>query len=457
MEIVKKNLFSIIFGVIAILAVLTLFWPISGLYGTLGKQLSDRISVGSSLAQLNNASRRMPLLSPDKTAPDPLPVYPRSEVINAGIAATGRVAKEADAMLQAAINANRHELMYPNILPKPDSTTCYDFVDVYQKQVTDYARWKDVIHIGWRPTPQEITEKLHDLHDQIVPKDLVDPQLRADAEAEYTTKARLKRDTIKLEHAQNCSVYMDPTLVQFDSQITVAQGHAPPTPEQIWDAHLQVWQLDDVFKAIARTNQLYADPAEPGGAPVNDVIHAPIKQIERIDRVTFQDSPNAGDAAAGLTSPTPKVLSVSFSGRVSNTMYCVERYHLTLLMDAAKIPIIIRELEVGQFITVLNVQVDGFEDLAQAQLQGFCYGGKPVARVELDCEELMMTGWLNDLIPDSRKHALGTAAANPAAVAGPPSGAVALPPGMPEAAQRAMEEAMKHIGPPGGQQGPPTH
>jgi len=50
----------------------------------------------------------------------------------------------------------------------------------------------------------------------------------------------------------------------------------------------------------------------------------------------------------------------------------------------------VREFEVGQFITVNNVQVLEVVDPALSASQGYRFGDKPVIRVEFDCEEILL-------------------------------------------------------------------
>jgi hypothetical protein len=82
------------------------------------------------------------------------------------------------------------------------------------------------------------------------------------------------------------------------------------------------------------------------------------------------------------------------------------------VVDAAKLTQVVRELEAGQFITVLNVQIKEVVDpvmSASSPQGGFRYGNKPVIRVEIDCEELLLRSWTNSILPDSRKNGLGSA------------------------------------------------
>jgi hypothetical protein len=56
-----------------------------------------------------------------------------------------------------------------------------------------------------------------------------------------------------------------------------------PTPEQICDAQIVIWMLDDITKAIAQANERYSDPLTPGGPPQHDILHSAVKAIEGID------------------------------------------------------------------------------------------------------------------------------------------------------------------------------
>src|SRR5450432_2218937 len=87
-DVLKKNLFSIICGVVAILAGLALYWPISGMYIGLQTELTGRIQVGQNVAGIAKMPRNQPQLSPDATTPEPLPGFPTQAVIDAASEAT---------------------------------------------------------------------------------------------------------------------------------------------------------------------------------------------------------------------------------------------------------------------------------------------------------------------------------------------------------------------------------
>lgn len=417
MEVLKKNLTSIVLGVVVILAVAAIFWPISGMYTDLQKKLALRLAVQTSMDNLLKAQRHLPLVSPDQTDPGVLAVFPSQAVIDAGKAATDEVATQAEAMMQKAVEYNRHILIFPNALPKPDDATKYSFAQKYIEETTNYARWQQILNSGPAPTADEINKAVQDLKDRIYKKWGLQPNGSGDPAAVRQAADDLNAEVVKIKPAllmaaaRKYSIYMQlPTqgqigVLPYDTTVSIAAGHAPPRPEQIWADQLGIWILDDITHAIARTNRLWSDSDSPGGPPVCDILHAPIKQLERVDNLLAVTSPKADDSLAGVGGPTPKVPSVSPTGRVCNALYDVERFRVALVVDATKIPIILRELQSQQFLSILNVQINEVVDPAIAAANGYRYEDKPVpvVRMELDCEDLLMRNWTSDLMPDSIK------------------------------------------------------
>jgi hypothetical protein len=422
MEVVKKNMISIICGVVALMAVGALFWPISGLYAGLQTQLDSRIQVSSSLDSLATTPRTMPLLSPDDTSPKPLEVFPNDQVIAAATKAAGLVTQQAQNMLDYATSLNQHTLLTPNELPKPDDATRYAFANQYATAITDYSRWQQILDSTAPPSPAEVQAQKDAMFDDIKKNKLiydptgnVDPQSMTDAQNEFDEESPGVQPRMELDRAKQHRIYLllPPTATPLPVDSTI-KGSSYPTPEQICNAQIVVWMLDDITKAIAQANDLYSDsdPATPGGPPQHDILHSAIKAIEGIDAPQPMISTSAVDPTAGVTSPVPKVPAVSPTGRVCNGRYDVLRFKIRLVVDAAKLPQIVKALEIGQFITVLNVQINEVVDPAVAATNpqgGFRYGNKPVLRVEIDCEDLLMRTWTDKILPDDMKNGLGKA------------------------------------------------
>jgi hypothetical protein len=414
--VIKKNLVSIISGVVALLAVGALYWPMSGLYADLETRLDARIAVSSSLDSLAKQSRSMPLLSPDQTTPDPLTVFPTQPVIDAGVAATQQMSQQATNMLQRAVTANQHLPLEAGELPKPSDSMKYTFAKHYAELIDNYNHWQQILDSTMPPTPAEVQAAKDKLKADIDRNRLVmdatgtnpTADSQAEAQQEFDIESPSIQPSMELQRAQQHRIYLSPTAFPVDPSIN--EKNALPGPEKICDAQVVLWVLDDVCTAIARANDLYSDPAITGGAPVHDILHAPVKSLDGVDAPYPVLASTGVDPTAGVSAAAPKVPAVSLTGRVCNGLYDVLRFKIRMVVDAAKIPQIIRELEVGQFITVLNFQLTEVVDPAAAaasSLGGFHYGNKPCVRVELDCEELLMRKWTDNILPDDRKGGLG--------------------------------------------------
>jgi hypothetical protein len=414
MEVIKKNIFSIIFGVIALLAVGALFWPIGGLYSSLQTLLDARVQVNGDLEQLANQPRLMPLLSPDQPTAGPLEVFPTDPVRVAGADANARVHDEAHNLSVLATNANKHELLQLGELPTPTDQDRFNFANKYSQEIDGYSRWQKMLDSTSPPTPAEVQARKDKLQEDINKARLnydasgnATPDSVAEAAAQFAAESAGVQTQMELERAQQHRIYLlvppNANPLPVDPGIKVG---SEPTPDRICDAQIVVWMLDDVVNAIKAANDNCSDP---GGY---DILHSAVKQIEGIDPPQPMVATGGFDSAAGVSSPVSKVSLVSPTGRVCNGLYDVLRFKVRLVVDAAKLTQVVRELEAGQFITVLNVQIREVVDpvvAASNQQGGFRYGSKPVVRVEIDCEELLLRSWTNGILPDSKKNGLGRA------------------------------------------------
>ncbi|MGD0770857.1 MAG: hypothetical protein ABSB42_21960 [Tepidisphaeraceae bacterium] len=446
MEVIKKNIFSIIFAVIALLAVGALFWPIGGLYTGLQALLDARVQANSSLELLANPSqpRSMPLLSPDQTTASPLEVFPTDTVIAAGADANAQVHQQAQSLSDLATKANTHELLQQGELPTPTDQDRFNFANKYSQEIDGYSRWQKILDSTSPPTPTEVQARKDKLQEDINKARLNYDQTGnptqdsvAEAAEQFAVESADVQPQMELERAQQHRIYLlVPPIANplpVDPAITVGKE---PEPQQICSAQIVVWMLDDVANAIKAANE---DCSDPGGY---DILHSAVKQIEGIDPPTPMESPTGFDATAGVSSPVSKVPLVSPTGRVCNGLYDVLRFKLRLVVDAAKLTQVVRELEASRFITVLNVQIKEVVDpvmSASSPQGGFRYGNKPVIRVEIDCEELLLRSWTNSFLPDSMKGGLGKAVlgtptdngGQPTYPGGPAPGGPYAPPGGP--------------------------
>src|SRR5688572_8235621 len=130
MEIVKKNLLSIICGVVILLSVGALFWPISGIIADAQAKADERQQEYEKLNKLlpGQKSRSLPNISLDANAETTkLTQFPGPKVIEAGQTATKAMAEQSANMLAAAVAMNQHALLVPKSLPTPSDRQKLDF------------------------------------------------------------------------------------------------------------------------------------------------------------------------------------------------------------------------------------------------------------------------------------------------------------------------------------------
>src|SRR4051812_22921988 len=116
MDIVKKNLVSIILGVVAVAAVVANFYPMTGMYEVLHGKADARAKVDADLKGLLTKTRSLPSLTEGGQA-QPLPYYPTPRIIEQGKEATKKVADGSPALLDGVGKMNAHEPLLPGALP----------------------------------------------------------------------------------------------------------------------------------------------------------------------------------------------------------------------------------------------------------------------------------------------------------------------------------------------------
>src|SRR2546423_12020993 len=103
MEIVKKNILSIVCGLIAIAAVVAYFVYVNGsLYPDLQREAKSRETQYNTLVNLIGKNRNLPVVQLENADPTPLPTYPTAPVIDRARQITGKLTGQAQQHLAAA-------------------------------------------------------------------------------------------------------------------------------------------------------------------------------------------------------------------------------------------------------------------------------------------------------------------------------------------------------------------
>src|SRR3954465_2268770 len=125
MDLVKKNIVSIIFGVIALIAVVLWIVPVSGWYTELKGGAEKQAKGSSEITSLISTPREMPNTSTSTAAPTPVPLgrFPNQQVIDLAKQKMAEVHARAQEVLNTAIDINKrsHEVLVPGVFTKPTS------------------------------------------------------------------------------------------------------------------------------------------------------------------------------------------------------------------------------------------------------------------------------------------------------------------------------------------------
>jgi hypothetical protein len=436
MEIVKKNIFSIILGVIAIAAVVANFYPMSGKYEELKNTAQARAQVDQDLKSLLNKPRNLPVMT-EGGQPQPLGHFPTQKIIDAGKKATEDIAKGSQALLDNVVKLNTHEPLVARSLPGVlgDPVPAGEFARRYVQLTgmvnpdTRKASIAGQYRLGIPPSEQEIT-RASELKRQEVTNDTK----RIDAQGNIVNQQEIDAnvasvlngfaDQLRADVAKNSMVYVNPDAITIAPNVGVVG--TPPDPTVIWWAQVGLWVQDDLLKAVQEIN---TEARSDGSKPTN-VTEAPIKRILKITvppafvGVTpmqpgqnAQPDPNAPSApVADPNAAVTKNTAASPTGRVNNGLFDVMQYDVDMDVEADQVPIILERLSRGRLIDVIQVtSITALDTAPLAQAYGYFYGNKPVVNLRFRCEELFMRKWTGPLMPPPVRKQLGVPEPTPEA------------------------------------------
>jgi hypothetical protein len=133
---------------------------------------------------------------------------------------------------------------------------------------------------------------------------------------------------------------------------------------------------------------------------------APVKRLLKIVvQPTFIMGSATDAPAADPNAALPKVITASPTGRVSNGLFDVIHFQMLVDVEAENVPLFLRTLAKNRFITAYQVDMK-ILDNAQKSAEGFRYGNRPVAALNVQCEILFFREWLSKYMPPLVKKQL---------------------------------------------------
>jgi hypothetical protein len=464
-EFIKKNLISLICGVVALVAVITTFYPLSGMWDQLHTDADKRAEKYKSLDTLRNKKFSLPPVDPSKAKSDSMTLFPTAIVNSAGKKAIATLTERSQSLVAEAVKLNDHtdRLLVNNLLPPPDAQhpdrhledKLYRFAIRYTQvlsplpTVTGIAGGKipadkmllgedkdqpgelvekpalniynDILHGGVPPSPEDVTSarntlrKQYDIKYQYRGNEVI-PEVKLRVDHDYEVEAKLVAEELKNDVAGTKKMYVDPKALLANEDI---KADTAPTFESVWYAQMSLWIQQDICGALANAN---ADSKNVLDARVKHLLSLrlpPAPGPTSMGESFYLLAPAAAGPGGGGTpgegekpSPIgedgvlPKAFNVSPTGRASNAFYDVVPFRLVIDVDATQVPEVIRILSNNKLITITNQDMHTLDNTLEAT-RGYVYGSNPVVRLSLQGEALYLRGWTTKLMPETIKMKLG--------------------------------------------------
>lgn len=459
---IKKHVLSISCVIVAIAAVVLIFYPLSGMISDLQTEADAHAQLYQELTTLSK-TRKMPMSDPNQADPGNLPGFPNSNTIKAGQDAVERFAKASQKMLDMVTNMNQqgHNPLVPDELPKETfEHTPFDFAHVYGLVLsTDPAirgrpdstakppiaadptlasfgalnLQNDVLDGGLPPTSTEISQAAHDLWDNTYAPQIVtrngQPVNIDDLNAQFKVATERLPLRMKNEVARKHKIYVEKQAFTIDPNITTDRN---ALISEIWYAQLQLWIQQDLAAGIAEANK---DSASILDSEVKRLISMQVP----LEGLYVQPPASAAAATTGTPpigddkSAIPPNYAIGVTGRYCNGMYDVSRFTLVVDVDASRVNQFIETLENRRLITITNESEYAIDPEVEAS-RGYLYGTGSVVRLVLDGEELFLRSWTKELMPEAVQITQGLippkAGVTPAMPVQSPYPGMGRPPGM---------------------------
>jgi hypothetical protein len=403
-QLLKKNILSVICGVVVILAVVAYFVFVTGLYtgsDGLEAKAKERQSKYDQLQGLITKQRTLPVVELNSTStPRQLEVFPTKEVIEVGTGITKQLQDQSKQIVEIARQYNQRPPLMANFFPNPTDPQKYRFRDAYKIHMTQEL--PKILQAAAPPTEadvQEAREKLwRDKYADLIitvngreaNRELIDRQ--------YTDEIEGLLEKLEREVALKHRMYIETEAIN-KNELVLSEG-TPPT-DQMWYAQTATWIQDDLVQAIAGFNDRELQKFKPNE---RNIMNAPVKHLinlqvpQGIDQyIAKSANTQEGEPGQGQTD-----YNLSPTGRNSSALYDVVKFTMVVKMDARFVARYIQELGRGKFLTVHKVNFTAVDN-AQAKADGFVYGNAPIVQVQLAGEALLMRSWTKPLVPDKVK------------------------------------------------------
>jgi hypothetical protein len=442
MKLIKANLFPIICGLVVLVSMIFLYYPVK----VKSEQLRDNMQTGvlpnkiglQTIGLVQNLETET--IQIDDQPPITGPIT--NNIISERRTIQNQMDQQARAVQDKFIQDNAFgrveygmggnvipllgENQMPGLLPNPSTsfTVLGDFrnryLDLFSDDPSNNASWLTRLHAGSPPTEAQIDATI----------DLQIAQLNAGTPGglgnnEDEQRAALRQHTVRtavFSAAKSCLIYADPTSFQERAFVSSA---SLPLAGDIYEAFVDSWLQNDLVSAIIDTN---ADALNVGQSPVKRLIHIAVGADAAISTGNNSVSGLVNDqnlfvpaAASSQGFGAPGGLrpfggasgsSTTMTGRVSDTDahgYQVTYMAFSVVIEPWKINELINNLyRRNNGYTVLQISTQTV-DPVEALSNGYVYGKVPVVRADILVEVLLFSDWNKRIMPQAFVNALNGA------------------------------------------------
>lgn len=446
MDLVKKNILSIVFAAVALLALIAWIWPLGSIKGEAEQELAKRAQVYKQMQDVLKANRSLPLTALNGEEQQ-LGIFPTKNVIDWGKETTKRMQDEVQGVRAVAKRLNERELLVPNSLPVPAPTFEFRFRDVYLRYMADFAK---SYKAGTPPTQADITAAEQKLwiskfESQIIIRDgQPDARSQALVNEDFNKERTEIPARVKLARAQSILFYMDPQAIAVSSDFAAATATAgaAPSPLAIWDAQLKVWIQDDIAKAIVALNERESKLGNVTDAPVKQLLKVVIEGLRGAGAAapaasgSYGPPPGMGGYGSmgggpgggyggmpgyggpggmspygqmgmGSSTPTAPIGPDSLTGHTANALYDVVPFQVLVHIEADKLPDFLEELSRNRFITPSQlVSMKSVDTVVLGAATNVMYGSVPVVEALVTAEAVLLRDWTVKFMPPEIRQSL---------------------------------------------------
>ncbi len=441
LEILKKNLLSLICGLVAIVfLVVTFVWPLPGNFADLRARVSASQEQHSSLSSLVSSTYTAPLLNVDETEAKPLDIFPNDATKEAAQKALDALKEQADKLQSATLSLTNVEPLDPEgrrVFPRiasgsSERLVLQQFRNAYLNATAiDPTNFPNSVYAritrgGLAPTLAELSdiekrqEALIRQQQTIFGPDSRPTNLPAVEEAVAKMRSELPRQ-IKQRRAEQSRIYFSPGAVLPHPALAQVGGQAGAAASidlaTAFNAQYSLWLQEMALRAIADVNR-----------NATNVYDAPIKHLVRLDigQTGYNFGPSSTGGFAPGTEAAPAIepsfnasLPISrdystgpFGHPRPNDLYETNTIDIEIIVDARKVPQIISSLTAGRYLFVNQVSLSSV-DTGIAFRDGYLYGPDQVVRLNLRVDILIIRSALGPWLPDAVKAYLATRNAPP--------------------------------------------